>query len=311
MNEPSISVVICAYTEDRWDDLMGAVESVQAQSRQPDEIIVVIDHNEDLWERARDAMPDIVVTQNVRPRGLSGARNSGVAVARGEVIAFLDDDAKAEPQWLATLLSGYADERVLGVGGYIQPVWVDGRPRWFPEEFAWVVGCSYRGLPRQTAPVRNLIGANMSARREVFAAIGGFRDELGRVGARPSGIEETEWCIRAGQHWPGHRFIYEPRARVRHRVPAARARFFYLAQLCHNEGLAKAQMARLVGSGDGLAAERSYATRTLPMGIMRGLAEVVLRGDPAGVARAGAIIVGVTITTVGYARGRLRGSSQR
>jgi glycosyltransferase involved in cell wall biosynthesis len=298
-----VSVVICAYTEDRWDDLREAVESVRRQTTPPRELIVVIDHNPRLLARARASLPSVVVLANTQPRGLSGARNSGLAVARGEVIAFLDDDAVATPEWLARLGEGYLDEDVMGVGGAIEPLWLAGRPRWFPEEFSWVVGCTYRGLPPTRAPVRNLLGANMSFRREVFDVVGPFRNGVGRLGTRPLGCEETELCIRARQHWPRRRFLYEPRARVQHRVPASRAGWGYFRSRCLAEGISKAQVARLVGPGEGLASERTHAFRTLPKGVARGLADAALRGDPSGLGRAAAIVAGLAATTAGYILG--------
>ncbi|HEY1015389.1 MAG TPA: glycosyltransferase family 2 protein, partial [Herpetosiphonaceae bacterium] len=204
-----ISVIICAYTEARWDDLAAAVASVRAQAL-PAETIVVIDHNDQLLRRARERFADATVIANDGPRGLSGARNSGVAAAAGELIAFLDDDARAAPDWLERLAAAYADPQALGAGGAILPRWPAGRPRWFPAEFDWVVGCTYAGMPASPAPVRNLIGCNMSFRREVFALIGGFR--IGRVGALSIGQEndETELCIRLGMARPAARLMYLP-----------------------------------------------------------------------------------------------------
>src|SRR5438067_543241 len=87
-----ISVIICAYTEERWSDLVAAVESVQKQTLSPREIIVVIDHNPGLLKRAREHVSGVVTIENADARGLRGARNSGIAVAQGQIIAFLDDD---------------------------------------------------------------------------------------------------------------------------------------------------------------------------------------------------------------------------
>src|SRR5919199_1212985 len=84
------AVVIRAYTEDRWDDLVAAVASVRAQTAAPGETIVVIDHNDELLARVRAEIVGVVAISNSEPQGLSGARNSGVAAARGAVIAFLD-----------------------------------------------------------------------------------------------------------------------------------------------------------------------------------------------------------------------------
>ncbi len=298
-----ISVVICAYTEARWHDLLAAVDSVQRQSAPPREIIIVIDHNPALLERTRTHLAGVVVVKNREQRGLSGARNSGIAVARGDVIAFMDEDAVAAPDWLARLAASYENPQVLGVGGAIEPMWLSKRPAWFPEEFNWVVGCTYLGMPQTAAPVRNLIGCNMSFRRQVFESLGGFRNGVGRIGLRPTGCEETELCIRASQHWPAGTLLYEPKAQVSHRVPASRAQWGYFRSRCYAEGLSKAQVSQLVGAKDALASERTYTFRTLPLGVVRGLARAVLHHDLTGLTQAAAIALGLAVTTIGYLAG--------
>jgi glucosyl-dolichyl phosphate glucuronosyltransferase len=298
-----ISVVICAHTEARWEQLARAVASLRSQRLIPREILVVIDHNLALADRAYHQLPGARVIENGQRRGISGARNSGVAAARGAIIAFLDDDATAAPDWLEQLLAGYSSPNVLGVGGAIEPQWHSRRPRWFPEEFDWVVGCTYLGMPREAGPVRNLIGCNMSFRREVFAHIGGFRDQIGRVGARPSGCDETELCIRLRQRLPHALLLYNPLARVHHDVTAARARWGYFRARCLLEGRSKALVARLVGAGAGSATERAYALRTLPRGVARGVVDTLVHCDPGGLARAGAITLGLAITSAGYLQG--------
>jgi len=303
MTAQDISVVICAHTEERWEQLVAAVESLESQSVAPREILVVIDHNPALANRAYRRLPNVRVIENEQQRGISGARNSGIAAAGGAIIAFLDDDAIAAPDWLEQLLDGYSIPNVLGVGGAIEPQWQGDRPRWFPPEFDWVVGCTYLGMPHEAAPVRNLIGCNMSFRREVFAHVGGFRDEIGRVGARPSGCDETELCIRLGQRLPHALLLYSPLARVRHHVPAARARWAYFRARCLLEGRSKALVARLVGAGAGSATERAYTLRTLPRGVARGLVDALVRSDLSGLARAGAITLGLAITIAGYLQG--------
>lgn len=300
----SVSVVISCYTLDRWSDLVAAVKSLRRQSLRPGEVLVVVDHNPALYERVRTRLRDVVALENSGQRGLSGARNTGVARATGDFIAFLDDDAIAEPDWLERLARATQRDGTLGAGGWIEPLWQSGKPAWFPDEFAWVVGCGYEGLPRGTEPVRNLIGASMCIRREVFVEAGGFREDVGRVGTRPMGCEETELCVRARQRWPERGFLYEPAARVRHRVPASRATFRYFAARCYAEGRSKALVVDSVGSRDGLAAERAYTLRTLPRGVLRGLADATLRRDAAGLGRAGAIAAGLALTAGGYATGR-------
>src|SRR5579884_448229 len=114
MSERSIAVIICAYTEERWSDLLKALSSVRRQTLPATECILVIDHNPGLFARARAEWPDWTVIENTGPRGVSGARNTGIAIARSDLIAFLDDDAVAEPDWLAYLTQPFADEHVLG-----------------------------------------------------------------------------------------------------------------------------------------------------------------------------------------------------
>jgi GT2 family glycosyltransferase len=300
----SVSVIICAFADERLAELRAAIESVRSQTLAPAQIVVVIDHNPDLAASLAEACPDVLVAANAQPRGLSGARNTGVGLATAPIVAFLDDDAVAEPDWLAHLAAPYADPAVAGVGGAILPWWSNTRPSWFPDEFGWVIGCSYRGLPEAPSEVRNVIGASMSFNRAALLAAGGFRSDLGRVGSRPLGCEETELCIRLRQRWPERRLLYEPRAVVRHRVPASRATWRYFQARCYAEGLSKARVARLVGRRHGLASERAYTFRTLPRGLARGLT-ASLRGDPSGLGRAGAIAAGLALTAAGYARGVL------
>lgn len=305
MSEP-VSVVICTYTDARWRLFEAAVASVEAQSAPAHEIIIVIDHNPELHARAQQTWPDHVVIENAHGRGLSGARNSGVERASGTVIAFLDDDAAAEPDWLARLCAPFGDPMVAAVGGGVVPDWSAGAPGWFPNEFLWVVGCSYTGLPAaEGTPIRNPIGANMAFRKDVLDAAGAFREEIGRVGALPVGCEETEVSIRARRL--GYEIVYVPSARVHHVVPADRGTWSYFRRRCLSEGRSKAVVARFVGSDEALASERSYATRTLPLGVLRALGDGV-RGPQRGAAlgRAGAIVAGLTVTTAGYLEGKLR-----
>src|SRR6266699_295151 len=296
-----ISVIICAYTEERWDDLVAAVESVKQQTLPPGEIIVVIDHNPSLVERAREQLSGVIVVENTEARGLRGARNSGIAAAKRQIIAFLDDDAAAIPDWLMFLTEGYTDPNVLGTGGAVTPFWVDNKPAWLPEEFYWVVGCTYRGMPQIATTIRNPIGANMSIRREVFDTVGNFHSEIERVGTQHAGgCEETELCIRARQHWPQGVFLYQPQARVLHNVPGSRTRWRYFYSRCYVEGLAKAIVARHVGTKDSLASERIYTLRTLPLAVVHGLTDTLFHQDLTGLARAGAIMAGLAATTAGY-----------
>jgi len=301
----SVAVVVCAYTMDRWDDVVAAYESLIGQDRPADEILLVIDHNRELLNSLRRAYPLARIVPNTGPRGLSGARNTGVQATASDVVLFLDDDARAEPQWLGLMMDAFGDPTVQGVAGWANPSWDEpGRPTWFPEEFLWVIGCSYRGLPEERADIRNPIGCNMGFRRVALRLTDGFSSAVGRVGAHPVGCEETEMSIRLRQADRAARIVLEPAAIVHHRVSAPRLKWRYFTSRCYWEGVSKAVVAAQVGSADALESERSYATKVLPRAFGRGLLDAV-RGDFGGIRRSAAVGVGLVLTSLGYVRGRL------
>ncbi len=305
----TLSTVICAYTTQRWDDLCASVESALAQDFAALDVIVVIDHCPELYALTQQrfgARDRVMVIESDRERGLSGARNAGVTAAYGDVVAFLDDDATAEPGWASALMRHYDDARVAGVGGYATPVWPDGaRPAWMPAEFDWVVGCSYVGQPTTLTAVRNPLGCNMSMRRSVLDEVGGFRSEVGRVGSHPVGGEETELCIRIAANDPSARIMFDPDARVRHHVTSDRVTLRYFRRRCYHEGMSKAvvtELASAAGTAKALTSERAYTAKVLPRGVLR--ESTSMTGD--GLARAATMVFGLAATTAGFANAKMR-----
>ena len=292
------SVVVCAYTLDRWADLQRAIASLEDQTVAPDEVVVVIDYNDDLLVRARESFTHATVVANRNERGLSGARNTGVLVSRGDVLLFLDDDAYADPKWIGANLRALDDVDVVGVGSWIEPLWEGGAPNFFPDSFLWVMGCSYAGLPSAGETIRNPIGAGMALRREVFTQVGGFSSGLGRVGSTPLGCEETELAIRYSQHRPEARIVHAPEAIVHHYVPRSRLSWSYFLHRCWAEGLSKAAVSALVGTKDGLSAERRHVMTALPRDLLRSLSTVP-RSPRSSTERAVRIALGACVAAAG------------
>ncbi|MEZ0490652.1 glycosyltransferase family 2 protein [Kineococcus sp. TBRC 1896] len=302
----TVTVVVCAYTLDRWDDLVAGLGALQRQTRPVEEVLLVVDHAPDLLARARTALgPAATVLENVHERGLSGARNTGSAAATGDVVLFLDDDARPDADWVAAGVAAFADDDVVGTGGTAVPAWdAPGRPAWFPEPFLWVVGCSYEGLPGDGGALRNPIGASMGFRRADLLAAGGFTTGIGRVGRHPVGCEETELSIRVRQRRGGTaRIVHTRGAVVHHRVRRDRATVGYFLRRCFWEGFSKAVVAAAVGAQDALSSERSYASRVLPGAVLRGLRSTATGRGSAGLQQAAAVVAGFCTTAAGYGYG--------
>jgi glucosyl-dolichyl phosphate glucuronosyltransferase len=300
------SLVISTFRVDRWNELIGAVESVRGQSMRPRELILVVDHNEALLKRVESELRSSAsqIVRNEEPRGLSNARNAGARAARGNLVAFLDDDAIASPTWLERLARWCTERGVVGAGGAVRPYWVGSRPRWFPDEFLWTVGCTYRGMPTSEATVRNPHGGCFCVRRSIFERLGGFRSGIGRIGAGLMGGEETDLCIRTKQLMPWARFVFDPQAVVTHKITPERAEWRYFKRRCFAEGVSKAILASSLGRGDALASERMYALHVLPKAVSRELGDGFRDGDLAAFQRAAAVAAGLVITSAGYVMGR-------
>lgn len=298
----SLDVVVCTHTRERLPGLRDALDAVVAQRAPGDRVVVVVDGDEVLVAAVRSEVPaGVEVVANQGPRGLSGARNTGVDLTGNPAVVFLDDDAVPRAGWLDSLRFAFDDPRVAMVGGAVTAAWEGGAgaPRWFPEELGWTVGCDYRGLPPDGAAIRNPIGANMAVRRVVFDTVGGFMTELGRRGADGAGCEETELAIRHAAAAPGDRVVRVAAAEVDHFVPRSRQRVAYVLRRCWAEGRSKARLSRRAAIGASLSSEASLLRGTLLPSWGRGLLGP-LRGRPADLARAAVSLAGFVAAGVAF-----------
>jgi len=297
-NRPSVSIVIPTHSEKRWSLLVRTIASAKSQEYPANEIVVVVDHNPDLYRRARRDLAGVTVLENLYAQGVSGNRNTGAFHTHTPLIAFLDDDTIAATDWLGSLVAPFADPDVVGTGGGISPAWEGSRPRWMPDEFLWAVGGSYAGMPTTTAQIRNVWSASMVVRRETFLAVGGFRTGFGKLGGqnRP---EDTELCLRMSS-LAGGTWMYVPDAMIRHAVPASAATFSFFLRRCYAEGRGKVQMAGLLEGSKSLGSERDYL-RSLPKAVVRNIAAAARGRGVSHALRAGGVLAGVAAAGVGGA----------
>jgi hypothetical protein len=160
------------------------------------------------------------------------------------------------------------------------------------------------------------MGTNMTVRRDLMAAVGGFREGFGNIsgggsGDRPASRlstqgEETEFCIRVQERRPEMKWLYTPSAMVFHRVPPYRATFRYFLSRCWIEGEGKAVLTDLTSPSSALASERAYAFKVLPGAVKRETMQAITDGNLTRLACAGAIMIGLAVTGLGYLVGRLR-----
>lgn len=222
-NAPYISVVIC--TRNRVDRLAVCLQYVQRQQYPAFEVIVV--DNGPQTDAVREhlaALSDSRYRYIAEPRiGLSRARNTGVSVAAGGIVAFLDDDEEPDAFWLAALARGFARSPEVGcVTGLILPAALDTTAQVLFEELGGhskdrgfkPAFFSRRG-PQSPLYPRPPFGAggNMAFRRETLLRIGRFDTALG-AGTPALGAEDTlalTLVLLAGET-----IAYEPAAFVRH-----------------------------------------------------------------------------------------------
>lgn len=301
---PRADVVICTYTFARWHLFVRSVESVLAQRIAPDRLIIVVDHNEELVERCRqkwaggrpDSGVEIVVVANRFPGRLGSARNTALLYARAEIVAFLDDDAEAAPDWLERLLAVYATHpEAIAVGGAPRPNYGAPRPAWFPPDCDWVFGCHYRSLPNRLAPVRHLIGASMSVRRDAILAAGGFHAD---------DHDDMDLSHRiADAHGPAA-VCYEPRAEVLHYVASERLTWSYFWRRCFYVNRSKVGAFADMGEAGNIGAELRFVVSVV-LGLGPALV-AALGGRPERLVQALVAVVGLALAACGYVAGRVQ-----
>lgn len=261
-NIPKVSVVVCSYSCERYSDTIDTIKSLAGQSYQNTEIILVIDRNPELYNYFSEhdylkSLNNLRIGFSSLP-GLSNARNKGVELSFGDIIAFIDDDAVADTDWISNLAVFYENPEVVSVGGPMKPLWISGEAKWIPEEFYWTMGCSYKSQKNTIHSVRSNFGSNMSFRSVVFSNVGLFDDKFGLVDNKMRTGEETEFGIRVLNKLNGSKIIYNPDAIVYHKIFEFRKSFAFLVKRCFGYGRAISN----IGSQKKLVDSRLESTET-------------------------------------------------
>ena len=302
-----VSVVICAYVPDQYDDLRDAIESIRGQTYEDVETVVIIDGSDDLYELVADRYgdaEDIILHCNDSNMGLSRSRNEGIERSSGDIVAFLDDDAVARSDWIETLVDTYDRRDAIAAGGRMAPQWISGEPDWLPPEFYWLGGVTHRGFgdgEDRPGEVRNTNGSNISFRREVFLELGGFEPDIGgRKGDNNLQGGETELCARLRDEY-GRGVYYDPEAEVGHKVFEYRTDPYWLLDRAFWQGYSKRGMAKFAPESAG--EEWSFLGRLLGEYVPQRLRGLVSDPDAAAAKQLVWLFVLTGAVGVGYLYG--------
>lgn len=254
-----ISLIIATYN--RAEPLMETLRSVAEQSLGSEswECIVVNnnsqDNTEELFQRFAERYPTLNLRMVCEPKqGLSYARNCGISVAKGDIIAIIDDDERVNREFLSAYLELFDKYRdAMSAGGRVIAEYNESpRPKWMspyterPIANPMNFGKSIRLFPKGAIPA----GGNMAFRREVFERFGLFNPQLGRVGERLIGGEESDLFERlSAAKCPCY---YVPNAIMWHIIPKRKLSDEYFDTLCYNIGVSQRVRAELSGSVTGL-----------------------------------------------------------
>jgi glycosyltransferase involved in cell wall biosynthesis len=268
VKNPLVSIVTTVYTLDRLKDINELLGSLNAQTYRNTETLVVAERSAELADSikkyiAEKGYANMRVLFNQGEWGSYPSRNLAIGEAKGDIIAFVDDDALPFPNWVERMVRVYSeDSSVVGVTGPILPLWQDKSMKWFPRELYWIFSCTYRELAERTE-VRNGFCTNLSFLREAFESCGRFKSSLvgegwGKSDWQQPASQETEFCIRV-KKGTGKRIVYDPGVRVRHKVYSYRLSSGFLARRAYWEGYAKAMLNRWYRADDGEVLSTEYA----------------------------------------------------
>jgi glycosyltransferase involved in cell wall biosynthesis len=252
-----VSVIIC--THNRASLLYDLLSSFKNQTISPSEYELIVvdnassDKTKDVVERS--AKDTKILRYYYEPElGLSRARNLGIGKANGEIVAFIDDDAIPESDWLEVLIDTFEkfSPVPICVGGKILPKWEAPKPSWLPEgtKLQHLSLLDWGDQPRWLR-TPSLFAGNLAIKKTAFSCIGEFSNELGRKGDTLISMEEILFLFLVLQMYGPQSLLYEPKAIVHHRIPEERiASRRYIVRRSYWDGASKALMKTIISRRD-------------------------------------------------------------
>jgi len=198
----AVSVILVARGDSRWEDVLTVISALNRQTEPADETVLVVDPNSSMLAQAVEALPDTIVVPNGHTSGVSGARNTGVAVSGGEVLVFLQEDAWAEAACLEHLTAHFADPLVAVVHGRAEAALPDARPKWSRLVRSRIRSRDYAQPQMGAAAVESTTDTCLAVRRSVFDTVGTFVEGAMPTGQRALGFEAAELCDLLRQKCP-------------------------------------------------------------------------------------------------------------
>ncbi|VVB91059.1 Glycosyltransferase AglG [uncultured archaeon] len=250
------------------------------------EIILVIDGNNELKKILDNEFKDIknmIIIENEINLGPSVSRNRGVELAKGDIVAFIDDDAFASSEWLKNIIKNFSENPEISVvGGKLLPVYEDGS-RKLPEELLWIVGGTYKGFPGNRQFVRNVFTGNMAVKRDIFRDTR-FEIMYDKEKGLSHQLEDTLFCVRVNNIKP-NTILYDPDIIVHHHVTKDKLRVGYIFKRSFSEGILKAKLKYINNSNSQkgntnniLSSEHNYLNIVL-RSIIKTLCELKIRNS--------------------------------
>ncbi len=257
--KPLISIVITSYTMSRFKDVCELLDSIKGQSYSNLEVIFVAERSKELLEKVKEygekiGLQNFRVLWNDGEPGASASRNLGIKNAKGEIIAFTDDDVVLFPNWAEKMIETYNDDSIIGVTGPAYPLWEDPSMAWLPEELHWLISCTSWFNCNEVKGVRNVWLQNASFRREAFDEGRLLNVQLGPQDSVKSfkgrelkeGIisEEVEFSLVVREKTKKC-IVYNPNVKVKHKVPKERLKLSYIIRWSYWMGLSKYKLKEL------------------------------------------------------------------